>query len=146
MPDVEENKTVDIDTSGPDMEVELEETQTTETETPEVETEAEDKRTYEKKKDHGTDISYENEREVKLEEKKEDPEKDDKEKELEKYSDGVQRRIAKLTHKWREAERQKEEALTYAQAQIKAKEEAENKISSNETEFLNTVDESITNG
>jgi hypothetical protein len=146
MPDVEENKTVDIDTSGPDMEVELEETQTTETETPEVETEAEDKRTYEKKKDHGTDISYENEREVKLEEKKEDPEKDDKEKELEKYSDGVQRRIAKLTHKWREAERQKEEALTYAQAQIKAKEEAENKISRYEPEFFKNAEDSITNG
>ena len=143
MPDVEENKTVDIDTSGPDMEVELEETQTTETETPEVETEAEDKRTYEKKKDHGTDISYENEREVKLEEKKEDPEKDDKEKELEKYSDGVQRRIAKLTHKWREAERQKEEALTYAQAQIKAKEEAENKISRYEPEFFKNAEDSI---
>jgi autotransporter adhesin len=48
MPDVEENKTVDIDTSGPDVEIELEETQTAETETPEVETE-EDKRTYEDK-------------------------------------------------------------------------------------------------
>ena len=33
-----------------------------------------------------------------------------------RYSDGVQRRIAKLTHKWREAERQKDEALTYAKA------------------------------
>ena len=43
MPDVEENKTVDIDTSGPDMEVELEETQSTEAETPEVETPTEDK-------------------------------------------------------------------------------------------------------
>jgi hypothetical protein len=48
MPDVEENKTVDIDTSGPDMEVELEETQTTETETPEVETETEDKPSFRK--------------------------------------------------------------------------------------------------
>ena len=146
MPDVEENKTVDIDTSGPDMEVELEETQTTETETPEVETEAEDKRTYEKKKDHGTDISYENEREVKLEEKKEDPEKDDKEKELEKYSDGVQRRIAKLTHKWREAERQKDEALNYAQSQIKAKEDAEKRISRLEPGYLKSTEESIVSG
>ena len=139
MPDVEENKTVDIDTSGPDMEVELEETQTTETETetPEVETPTEDK---------AEDKTFENEREIKLEEKKEDPEKDDKEKELEKYSDGVQRRIAKLTHKWREAERQKDEALTYAQAQIKAKEEAEKKISKYEPEFLKNAEDSITNG
>ena len=137
MPDVEENKTVDIDTSGPDMEVELEETQSTETETPEVETPTEDK---------AEDKTFENEREIKLEEKKEEPEKDDKEKELEKYSDGVQRRIAKLTHKWREAERQKDEALTYAQSQIKAKEEAEKKISKYEPEFLKNAEDSITNG
>ena len=137
MPDVEENKTVDIDTSGPDMEVELEETQSTETETPEVETPTEDK---------AEDKTFENEREIKLEEKKEDPEKDDKEKELEKYSDGVQRRIAKLTHKWREAERQKDEALTYAQSQIKAKEEAENRISRYEPEFFKNAEDSITNG
>ena len=38
--------------------------------------------------------------------------------ELDEYSDGVQKRIAKLTRKMREAERQKEEAITYAQ-QIK---------------------------
>ena len=137
MPDVEENKTVDIDTSGPDMEVELEETQSTETETPEVEKPTED---------NAEDKTFENEREIKLEEKKEDPEKDDKEKELEKYSDGVQRRIAKLTHKWREAERQKDEALTYAQSQIKAKEEAEKKISRYEPEFFKNAEDSITNG
>ena len=133
MPDVEENKTVDIDTSGPDTEIELEETQTSETETPEVETstsEIEETSTVVEAK----------------EEKKEEPTKDDKEKELEKYSDGVQRRIAKLTHKWREAERQKEEALTYAQAQIKAKEEAEKKISRYEPEFFKNAEDSITNG
>jgi len=36
-------------------------------------------------------------------------------KELDDYSDGVQKRIAKLTRKMREAERQKEEAIAYAQ-------------------------------
>ena len=142
MPDVEENKTVDVDTSGPDVEVELKETQSTET--PEVETE--DKRTYEKEKDHGTDISYENERQVKLEEEKEEPVKDEKENELEKYSEGVQRRIAKLTHKWREAERQKDEALTYAQSQIQAKQEAEAKISKLEPGFMKSTEDSITSG
>ena len=35
--------------------------------------------------------------------------------ELEEYSEGVNKRIAKLTRKMREAERQKEEAITYAQ-------------------------------
>ena len=36
--------------------------------------------------------------------------------ELKEYSDGVQKRIAKLTRKMREAERQKEEAVAYAQS------------------------------
>jgi len=36
-------------------------------------------------------------------------------KELDDYSEGVNKRIAKLTRKMREAERQKEEAITYAQ-------------------------------
>jgi hypothetical protein len=48
-----------------------------------------------------------------VEAKKEEPK--EIEKEAEEYSEGVQRRIAKLTKKWREAERQKEEALRYAQ-------------------------------
>ena len=47
------------------------------------------------------------------EEKKEQPVKDDDK--LEEYSKGVQSRIAKLTRKMREAERQKEEAIKYAQ-------------------------------
>ena len=61
MPETDENKTVDLDTSGPEVEVALPETQQ------EEKTPVEDKQTYEKKKDHGTDISYENERETKLE-------------------------------------------------------------------------------
>ena len=43
-------------------------------------------------------------------------------KELDEYSEGVQKRIAKLTRKMREAERQKEEAIQYAQ-QVKTQAE-----------------------
>ena len=103
----EEKKTVDIDTSGPGADIEIEEAKdeaVVETEAPKEET-----RTYEKKKDHGTDISYENERETKLDEKKSDSE-------LEDYSKGVQARIAKLTRKMREAERREQAAVEYAQA------------------------------
>ena len=135
MPDVEDNKLVDIDTSGPDTEVELEETQTseTETETPEVETstnEIEETSTVVEAK----------------EEKKEEPQTNSQENELEKYSEGVQKRIAKLTKKWREAERQKDEALTFAQSQIRAKKEAEEKISRYEPEFFKNAEDSIVNG
>ena len=139
---------VEIDTSGPAMDVDIpEENNSAEIEQPEVKEEPTVRPVVEEKE--GEDKTYENEREVKLEEKeekKEEPVQDDKEQELEKYSDGVQRRIAKLTHKWREAERQKDEALTYAQSQIKAKEAAEAKISKFEPEFFKNVEESVVNG
>ena len=61
--------------------------------------------------------------EIVVEEIKEEAPVEEKPKdELGEYSDGVQKRIAKLTRKMREAERQKEEAITYAQSQ---KQEAE---------------------
>ena len=133
MPDVEENKTVDIDTSGPSTEIELEETQTqeTEVESPEVET------TEKEKEETSTEV------EAKESEKDKDTEKD---KELVNYSKDVQRRIAKLTGKWREAERQKQEAVDFAKAQIKAKEIAEKKISKLEPGYLKSTEDSITSG
>ena len=130
MPDVEENKTVDIDTSGPGAEIELE-NESKETESPEVETSAEET----------TETKVEA-----TEEKKEEPAKEEKEKELEQYSESVQRRIAKLTHKWREAQRQADDAAEYARAQIKLKEEAEKKISKLEPGFLKSTEDSITSG
>ena len=67
------------------------------------------------------------------EEKKEGGEveepKDEKKEELEKYSEGVQKRISKLTRKMREAERQKEEAVGYAQSVKRDKEDLESKFS-----------------
>ena len=102
MPD-EEKKTVDIDTSGPDATIDIEETKdesVVETEAPKQETET---------TDQDTDKTFENERETKLEEKKDD----DK---LEDYSKGVQARIAKLTRKMREAERREQAAVEYAKA------------------------------
>ena len=68
------------------------------------------------------DKSFENERETKLEKKEE---KD----ELKEYSDGVQKRIAKLTRKMREAERQREEAIAFAEATNKQKSELEGRLS-----------------
>ena len=131
----EVEKTVDIDTSGPDTEVELNQEDTsdttavesTETSSPEpVEPVAEEKTT-----------------EAKSEEKESTEEKKD---ELKEYSEGVQRRIAKLTKKWREAERQKEEAADFAKAQIKLREEAEAKISKLEPGYLQSTEDSITSG
>jgi hypothetical protein len=65
------------------------------------------------------DKTYENERETKLEKKDE----------VQEYSEGVQKRIAKLTRKMREAERQKEEAIAFAEATNKQKSDLEGRLS-----------------
>jgi len=135
MPDTEEvKKTVDIDTSGPAMDVDLpEEKDQAEVEQPEVKENPAVRPVEE-------DKTYENEREVKLDDKKENTE------ELEQYSDSVQKRIAKLTKKWREAERQKDEALSYAERTIKEKKQTEEKLKKIEPNFLSVSEESITSG
>jgi len=69
------------------------------------------------------------EAEVKVEEKPAEEKSEKKEDELAQYSESVQKRIAKLTKKWREAERQKDEALNYAQSVLSDKEKAEQKLS-----------------
>ena len=127
MPENENDKTVDLDTSGPGANVELPETIN------------EEEKTFEKKEDKNeATITYDDqpnntseksdEQPVVRDEKNEggevtqraDEEKSDKQqdnsKDVEEYSEGVKKRIAKLTKKMREAERQKEEALRYAQS------------------------------
>jgi len=66
------------------------------------------------KSDESVDVRdrKDDEEQDKKEEVKEEPK--EAKKEMEEYSEGVQKRIAKLTRKMREAERQKEEAVTYA--------------------------------
>ena len=54
----------------------------------------------------------------------------DKKDEVQEYSESVQKRIAKLTRKMREAERQKEEAIAFAEATNKQKAELEGRLSS----------------
>ena len=53
----------------------------------------------------------------------------EKKDEVQEYSEGVQKRIAKVTRKMREAERQKEEAVAYADAVNKQKNELEGRLS-----------------
>jgi len=114
---------VDLDTSGPGARVDL----------PEVEQEAD--KTYENEvKKNEANVTYddqpantpeksneqldvrveENKTEQKTEEAGSDKQQDNT-KAVEEYSEGVKKRIAKLTKKMREAERQKEEAIAFAQ-------------------------------
>ena len=66
--------------------------------------------------------------ETKTEENKAE-EPNTKKDELKEYSEGVQKRIAKLTRKMREAERQREEAIAFAEAATKSKTELEGRLS-----------------
>ena len=133
----EENKTVDIDTSGPAVDVELPQ----EKENENVQTDNDTVNVVDAASE-STDTTASVEEEKKEETTDQKEEKD----ELKDYSEGVQRRIAKLTKKWREAERQKDEALTYAETMIKAKKEAEAKISKLEPGYLQSTEDSIVSG
>ena len=128
MPDKEENKMVPIDTSGPDATVDIEEVK----EEAVVETENTEQ-------DTGTDKSFENERETKLEEKKSDEE-------LEDYSKGVQSRIAKLTRKMREAERREQAALDYAKGVEEKRQILEKRFEKTDSEYVKKFETSISSG
>ena len=127
----EEKKTVDIDTSGPGADISIEEKKDEAViEQPEQETE---------NVEQGTDKTFENERETKLEEKKDD----DK---LEEYSKGVQARIAKLTRKMREAERREQAAIEYAKGVEQSRQELESRFKKTDSDYLKKFETSIQTG
>ena len=134
MPDTEE-KTVDIDTTGPGAEVSIEEEKKediVETVEPVVEKEE----VKEEVKEESSD---------KPQEAKEKEEEKPKQ-ELEEYSEGVQKRIAKLTKKWREAERQKEAALEYAKGGQAELSELRTRLTRLEPNYVKAIENRVTSG
>ena len=138
----EEKKTVDIDTSGPEVDVQLPEEKKEEV----VEQPTEDK-------------TYENERETKLEDggsagdtsEKSDEQpavqaekQEDNTKQIEEYSESVKKRIAKLTKRMREAERQKEEALRYADSVKKERDQFKTTADSLDKNYVAEMEGRIT--
>jgi len=129
---------VDIDTSGPGADVELpEEKPEAEVETKEDSSSTPQAEEPREEKAEGSDAQPEATQEEKPEQKKE---------ELETYSKDVQRRIAKLTKKWREAERQKDEALSFAKNQKEQKEKLQKKYSKVEQAGVKDREQRITSG
>jgi len=110
---------VDIDTSGPEVDVTLEET----------------------KDEAVVDTAPETKTEEIVEEKKETEKKEDEK--LEDYSKGVQARIAKLTRKMREAERREAAALQYAESLEKKRKLDLDKFNKVDSEYNNKFAESI---
>jgi len=80
------------------------------------------------------EASEENPVEEKVEEKKN---------ELKEYSDGVQKRIAKLTRKMREAERQKEEAIAFAESAKRDKETMEGRLSKLDKNYVSEFESRV---
>ena len=110
---------VDIDTSGPEVDVTLEET----------------------KDEAVVDTAPETKTQEVVEEKKETEKKEDEK--LEDYSKGVQARIAKLTRKMREAERREAAALQYAESLEKKRKLDLDKFNKVDSEYNTKFAESI---
>jgi len=134
MPDVEE-KTVDIDTTGPGAVVDVSEDKKPEEviETVEPVIEEEKKEPVETKQEPET-----TDQEPKTEEKPKQ--------ELEEYSEGVQKRISKLTKKWREAERQKEAAVEFARGGQAELTELRTRLTKLEPNYVKAIENRVTSG
>jgi len=125
-----EEKTIDIDTTGPGAEVNVEEKKKeVEVIEPVKEEPVEEKKEEVEEKQEASD-------EKPVEEKKE----------LEQYSEGVQKRISKLTKKWREAERQKEAALDYAKGVQAEHSQLKTKFSKMEPNYVKALENRVTAG
>ena len=131
----EENKKqepmVDIDTSGPGADIEL------------PEEKQED--VIETKEDSSPAPQESTDKTVEASSEKQEAKKEQKD-ELQDYSKDVQRRIAKLTKKWREAQRQADEALSFAKIQKEEKEKLQQKYSSVEQAGVKDREERIKSG
>jgi hypothetical protein len=128
-----EEKTVDIDSSGPDTEVDI----------PEEKEEA--VQPIEEKVEEKQEPVEEKQVEEKVEEKKVE-EKPEQKQELEQYSEGVQKRIAKLTKKWREAERQKEAALDYAKGVQREHLDVKTRMAKLEPSYVTAMENRVVSG
>ena len=131
-----EEKTVDIDTSGPGAEVELPEEQTTESNievSNETENNTESNDSAEKSDEQST-VQADTTTNQETEEKKN---------ELEDYSETVKRRIAKLTRKMREAERREQAALDYAKRVQGEQENLKSRFSRLDTGYVSEMENRI---
>ena len=137
--------TIDIDTSGPGAEVTLDEPKETLVEESSTQEISDDKN-----KEEG--VTFDNESNDTPEKPSEpidvqEGEKNtEQKKELEEYSDGVKRRIAKLTKKMREAERREEAATVYAKSVLAEKEQLSSRLTKLDTGFVSEKEGRIKSG
>jgi len=134
----QEAKTVDIDTSGPGAEIELPEEKKPESEievSNDTENNTESNDSAEKSDEQSTvqaDTTTD-----------QGTEKEEQKKELEDYSEGVKRRIAKLTKKMREAERREAAALEYAKKVQAEQDQLKTRFSKLDTGYVSEMENRI---
>ena len=131
---LEEEKMVDLDTSGEGAEIKLEE----------------------QKDESVVDTEAPKQEETKQEEVKEEPkeelsegtkpEETKNEEKLEDYSKGVQARIAKLTRKMREAERREKAALDYAKAVESKRQTLDSKFGQVNKDYVTQFEKRVKDG
>ena len=142
MPNVEKekDKIIDLPSDGPDVEVTLPE-ETVKEGAQEVAV---------------PEVKPEGEVEVKEEAPKEEAPKEliqeapkeeaPKEKEIDEYGEGVKKRIAKLTKRMRESERQRDEATRYARTVLTDKKSLEERLTKLDTGYVSEMENRITSG
>ena len=135
MPEAQDN-TVDIDTSGPGAEIELE-TQTQE-ENNEIVQDSMESQDSVTKPDEQSNVQAAETKDQEQEKKEEE-----KKQELDDYSEGVKRRIGKLTKKMREHERREEAAIEYARRVQQEKEELKARLSRLDTGYVSEMESRI---
>ena len=139
----EEKKTIDIDTSGPDVDVELPEEKTEEVVEQPTEDKTNETNVKTKLKDGGS-ADDSSEKPVEQSAVQEGDKQEDNSKQIEEYSEGVKKRIAKLTKRMREAERQKEEALRYADSVKKERDQFKTTADSLDKNYVAEMEGRIT--
>ncbi len=118
-------KPVELDTSGPEVDVTLEDI----------------------KEEAVVDTAPETtEQETVVEEVKTEEEKQEDDSKLEDYSKGVQSRIAKLTRKMREAERKEAAALEYAAAVENKRKQDQDRFNKVDSDYTAKFEESVKSG
>ena len=137
--EVKEEKTIDIDTSGPDVEVTLPEEK--DKAIVEVKEEVKDEKPVEEPVKFD-DAPAKSDEQPDVQESK--PETEDQKQELEDYSKGVKTRIAKLTKRMREAERQREAALTYAKSDNVEQKSLKDRLAKLDTGYVKEMEDRIT--
>jgi len=121
----DKSKMVDIDTSGDEVEIVLDEQQS---------------KNEKETKDHGEVKEEISVQEIKEENAEQAQESDG----LDDYSESVKKRISNLTKKYREAERQREEALKYAEGLKKQYEDSQTKYSQLDKGYLSEFESRVT--